>query len=246
MKYDLETARKVAEEFAEKYRKKSIGIIFHGALARGYFDKFADIDIIIVGERKMGAIPPVPRNGKFKGFVIDYYTITLKEFEKKEWPMTGRLALSEAIVYHDPTGAIKEAIKKKARFNKGERKFLMIEGIIQSEWFCKELPKLWVHRGDIVSAHAMFDKGMQFFYQALFAYNNRLVPYEKWRLNYARKLPWLPERFDENVGEVYLVKSLTPKELGRRTKAFMRMWEQLAPRAEKETRMSLKQMDALV
>ncbi len=242
----LEKARSVAEEFSEKYKKDALGIIFQGALARDYFDKFADIDIIVIGKKKLQMVPSVPRNAKYKGFVIDYWTTSLKELKKKEWSMSMRWSLSEAIVYHDTNGIIKKLLKERAKFLKGERRWLMIEGTIQSEWFCNSMPELWVSRGDIVSAHAVFDKGMQHFYEALFAFNNCLVPYEKWRINYARKLPWVPKKFDEKLKEIYLVKSLSKKELERRKNAFMYIWNQFAPKIEKEVKLTIKEMDKMV
>ncbi len=246
MQYTIEKARLVAEEFAEKYKKKSIGIIFSGALARGYFDRYADLDIIIVGKNKLKRIPSVKRNEKYRGFQMDYHTTTLEDLKNKEWPMEQRWAFSEAIIYHDTKNIIKRLIEYKAMFLKGERKWLMIEGTVQSKWFCSQLPDLWVSRGDVVSAHSMFSEGLKYFFNALFALNNGLVPYEKWTLNYSRKLKWLPDRFEEKIKDVYLVRSFTNKELERRKEAFMYLWNQLWKNVRKEVRMSFEDMDRLV
>lgn len=247
MRYDLDKARKIAEELAEKYKKKgAIGIVFLGALVRGYFDSHADIDIIVFTRKptKRKGREPI---GKYKGFDIDLWLTTIEHMNKTfDWPMPGRWAWSQADIYYDPTGKIKKIKREKARFNKGERKWLMIEGIVQSEWFCNFLPDLWVTRKDIVSAHAMFDKGLQHFFEALFAFNKQLVPYEKWRLNYSRKLKWLPRRYDEKINEVHIVRTLNKKELQRRKKAFMYLWKQLFQKIEKEVGMSIKEMDRLV
>lgn len=66
----LTESRKIAEQFSNKFKKKEIvGIMFIGALARGYFDKFADIDIIILTIKKVK-----PRGlpvKKYKGFHFD-------------------------------------------------------------------------------------------------------------------------------------------------------------------------------
>ena len=242
----LADAQRIAEEFADKYKNQALGIIFTGALARNYFDKFADIDIVIIGKKSLPMVKSVPRNGTYKGFVIDYWTTTLSQLMKQNWSMPMRWAFSEAVVYHDTKGTMKKLIKEKARFLKSERKSLMIEGIIQSEWFCSTLPEVWAARDDIVSAHGMFDKGVQHFFEALFSYNNRLVPYEKWRLNYARALPWLPKQFENKLKEIYLVRRLDKQELDRRKRTFMYLWKQLEPRIVKETKMTLKEMDALV
>jgi len=44
----LTNARRIAHEFAQQYiRDDIVGIVFLGAIARGYFDHAADIDIAL-------------------------------------------------------------------------------------------------------------------------------------------------------------------------------------------------------
>ena len=51
----LEKATRVAKEFAQQHINNDIvGIVFLGAVARGYFDRSADIDIAIF--QKQGAV----------------------------------------------------------------------------------------------------------------------------------------------------------------------------------------------
>jgi predicted nucleotidyltransferase len=232
----LSKATVAAQQFAGGYKRKGVaGIFFMGALARGYFDKYADIDIVIVA-RKSSKLRfdyrlPIP---KYEGFELDAWVGCLEDMKKKSWSMDRRWSFSEAKIYYDPYGELRRLLKEKCRYRKRERRWLIMEGTVQSEWFANRLPKVWVSRGDMLSAHAMFGYGVSYLLQAVFAINKRLIPYKKWDLNYSRKLPWLPDRFHEKLGEIYTMRDLTREEIDRRRRAFMYIWGPVRKRAEKE------------
>ena len=240
-------ALEVAKEFVERYKRADVvGIVFLGALARGYFDKYADIDISIL-KGKNSKIKSIPvKYVRFRGYEIDYAVNNFEDASKTEWTMAGRWAHSQAMIYYDPDGLVKKLIQKKCKLSAKERRWLMIEGTTQSEWYGNDLPKVWIHRKDLLSAHSMFFKAIDHFLDALFALNNRLVPDHKWKLNSAMKLEWLPKDFRKRVNEVLRVSKLDEAELRRRSRDFMHLWKQLKPKVEKEVNMRYEKFRKLV
>ena len=105
---------------------------------------------------------------------------------------------------------------------------------------------LWVERGNIVSAHHMFDQGLNYFYDMLFGLNNQLVADIKWRYYCVEKLQKLPHNFKEKIKETMLLHSFSIDELERRQEAFMEIWREMKPVIEEEVHMSFDEMLQIV
>lgn len=240
-------ASRIATDFCKKYCNDPsvVGILWYGALARGYFDSFADVDIGIF-VKKDSTIKCHKKSIWVDGVEIDYAIISYENSLNDEWDQNGRFAHSEAIIYSDPKGLIKKLLKKKVTLTKKERDWLLMKGTVQSEWRCLDLSKSWTQRGDLLSAHAMFLKGLDHFLDALYVYNHELIPDPKWKVYFSYQLKWLPKNYKKLFTECLLMKSLTLKDLERRRNAFMKLWNPLAKRAEKELGMTTTEMDVIV
>ena len=127
-----------------------------------------------------------------------------------------------------------------------EKKWLMISGLNLSEWYINRLTQLWVERGNIVSAHHMFDQGLIYFFDMLFGLNNELILDMKWRYYCAEKLERLPHNFQEQIKETIMLHSFSLEELERRKNAFMDMWEEMKPIIEEEVQMSYSEIIELI
>jgi len=242
----LVEATKIAEEFASRYKQEGIvGIVFLGGIARGYFDKFSDIDVSIVRE-KHAKIKPKQEEIKYKGFLIDYAISTYEEWSKEDWNMEARWTFSCAKIFYDPKEKIKEVLNEKVPLKEKERRWFMIEGMTQSDYFCNRVSKSWIYRGDILSAHNSINAALDDFFKALFALNNELIPSTKWKIYLSKNLKWLPKKFNESLNEILLIKDFSIEELQRRRKALNYLWKQTLPKAEKEIGMKFDEFAKLV
>ena len=234
----LRKARKIAETLAGKYIERgALGVVFLGALARGYFDEYADIDVIIIKSKK-SKIPSEQKDYfNKKGFELDYCVVNYEDLLREKWSMEARWAYSQSIIYHDAKGVIKKLLKQKVPLKKSERKQLLIEGCAQSEWYVNELTKSWTLRGDTMSAHSMIHYGTEHFLNALFVLNGQLIPAGKWKFYCAQRLRWLPKNFAKKIKEVYKVETFSSAQLKKRRQAFMYLWNQLLPKVEREVGM---------
>lgn len=221
------------------------GIVFLGAIVRGYFDASADIDIAVFKRRgSQFAIP----NKFFKIEEIELH-IWLSDFESEvtnAWDMAKRWTFSQCQVVHDPSCEVARLIAEKVPLQADERRWLLMSGLVLSEWYINRLTELWLQRGDPLSAQDMFQHGLEYFYELLFGLNNSLVPDRKWRVYCVQRLERLPADFSVRLQEVLLLHEFSTAELQRRKDAFMAMWRELQPIVEAEVGISFDEMVEVV
>jgi hypothetical protein len=242
----LKKATRVAREFAQQYKRDDlVGIVFLGAIARGYFDHAADIDIALF--KKPGTTIPLPSQFlKVHGFEIH---IHLEEYDiavQPLWDMSKRWTYSQCQIYYDPKGLISKLLQEIVPLKPEERKWLLMSGLALSDWYINSLTHLWVERGNMVSAHHMFAQGLIYFFDLLFGINNELVADMKWRYYCVEKLPRLPLKFHDRIKDVLLLNAFTVKEIDRRQRAFMELWQQMVPLVEQEVKIPYAEIKNLV
>ena len=121
-----------------------------------------------------------------------------------------------------------------------------MSGLTLSDWYINSLTHLWVERGNMISAHHMFDQGLNYFFDMLFAINNELVADMKWRYYCVERLTQLPPDFHEHIKEVMLLNAFTVEEIERRQRIFMEMWKYMVPLVEQEVEMPYDEIKNLV
>jgi hypothetical protein len=242
----LEQATRVAHEFARQYIRDDVaGIVFLGAIARGYFDRAADIDIALFTQP--GAAIALPSQFlKVNGLEMHCHLADYESEHAASWNMAKRWTYAQGQIHYDPEGKIARLLAAKVPLRPEEKRWLLMSGLVLSEWYINRLTQLWVERGNLVSAHHMCDEGLSHFFSLLFGLNDQLVADIKWRYYCVERLPRLPSQFRERIQDVMLVGSLSMEELARRRAAFMELWRELQPVVEQEVRLSFDEMIALV
>jgi hypothetical protein len=242
----LEQARRVAVEFAQQYTVDGmVGIVFLGAIARGYFDASADIDIAFFKSQESEFPMPVMFQ-KLQGFLVHSYVQDYESAIQTPWEMAKRWTYSQGQIHFDPNGLIARLLLEKVPLQPQEKKWLLMSGLALSEWYINSLTGLWLERGNIISAQHMFNQGLNYFFEMLFAINDQLVADMKWRYYCVERLPRLPEHFRETIQEVMSLHEFTVAEIDRRKSAFMTMWRQMLPLVEQEVQMSYDEIKDLV
>jgi len=242
----LEKAHRVADEFVAPYMTNEVvGIVFLGAIVRGYFDHWADVDIAIIKETSSELNIPQ------KFFTVDGLDVQVwfSDYETERdqpWDMPKRWTYSQARIHYDPSDRIAALLREKVPLQPDERKWLMMSGLTLSHWYVNDLTHLWVQRGNLTSAQHMFFQGLNYFFDMLCGLNNELVPDMKWRYYCVEQLERLPHNFRERLQECLLLHAFTIEELERRQKAFLEMWTEIKPIIEQEVRLSLQEMEELV
>jgi hypothetical protein len=162
------------------------------------------------------------------------------------WDMAKRWAFSHGQIYYDPRGWVARLLAEKVPLRPEERRWLMIEGMTQSDWYIRTLTKLWNMRGNRISAQHMFDQGLTHFFDALYGLNNALVADVKWRYYAVERLPLLPPEFREHIQEVLRCLDFTVEDIERRQQAFADLWQWALPKIEQEVEMTFAEFSLLV
>jgi hypothetical protein len=242
----LEKATRVAKEFAQQYiRDEIVGIVFLGAIVRGYFDHSADIDIALF-KKQASEISLATKYLKVEGLEIHCHLANYEDELNESWDMAKRWTFSQGQIYYDPQGRISKLLEEKIPLKPEEKRWLLMSGLTLSEWYINRLTQLWVERGNLISAHHMFAQGLNYFFDMLFALNNQLVADMKWRYYCAERLVRLPTNFQERIKETMILNAISLEELERRQKAFMEMWRDMVPIVEQEVQMSYDEFSQLV
>ena len=107
----LEKAIGVAREFTQQYMGDDVvGIVFLGAIARGYFDRSANIDIAIF--KKRASEIPVPNKFlKIDGFEVQCWLSDYESELTSSWDMPKRWTYAQGQVYFDPLGKISQLFR---------------------------------------------------------------------------------------------------------------------------------------
>lgn len=84
----------------------------------------------------------------------------------------------------------------------------------------------------------MITEGINLFLNMLFAFNHELPPDYKWKIFCTKELTIKPEKFEERISDVLMVKEMTIFELERRMKSFLGLWKEMIPRIEEGIKMS--------
>ena len=92
----------------------------------------------------------------------------------------------------------------------------------------------------------MFNQGLNYFFDMLFALNNQLAADVKWRYYCVERLSFLPPHFHESIQEILLLNALTVEEIKRRQRVFMEMWRHMVPLVERELKMPYDEFKNLV
>lgn len=242
----LEKAIRIAQEFARGLISDDItGIVFLGAVARGYFDSEADIDIAIF-KRKGSQFSLDAKFFKVEGMEVQVWLSDYERELREAWDMPKRWTYSQSQIFHDPQRKIAGLLRAKVPLKAEEKRWMLMCGLTLSEWYVNRLTHLWVMRGNITSAHGMFSQGLTYFFDMLFVLNDELVPDMKWRQYSVERLEHLPQNFQSRIKETMLLHEFSLEELERRRMAFMEMWEEMKPVVEGEVGLSYPEIQELV
>jgi hypothetical protein len=242
----LEKATQVAKDFAQQYiRDEIVGIVFLGAIVRGYFDHSADIDIALF-KKQASELSLATQYLKVEGLEIHCHLADYEGELSAPWDMAKRWTFSQRQIYYDPQGRISQLLQEKVPLKPEEKRWLLMSGLSLSEWYINRLTRLWVERGNLISAHHMFAQGLNYFFDMLFALNNELVADMKWRYYCAERLAQLPPKFQERMKETLMLQAFSVEEIERRQRAFMEMWRDMVPVVEQELQMPYDEFSQLV
>ena len=247
----LDRFKPVAERLVSEISslKNVSGVVLLGGLARGFMDKYSDLDITVLLETSDSSLKQHIRRicakDKLRGLDLDLEIYALADFKAKVWDDMDRWEYSHAKIAFDPEGKTRKAIADKLKVPKSfwiERIAAEVEHL---KWYCCSLDEsvgtvseAWVERGDLAAAHYCLNNTSEVMLELAFALNREFLPSPKWRLYYSYKLRRLPEGFKEDMIEAMKIDSISLEEFKRRLKILRDIWTKILPIVEEETNLT--------
>ncbi len=266
----IEKFKKAADNVVSKVSSHEgvKGIIFLGALVRGFADRTSDLDITIflsridkdVGMRIQRLAMNEAKRSGIEDMDMDIMIESLETLRKREWDETDKWDFSKsAKIVFDPQGEIEKLFAEKLEVPED---FWVKRIVVYAEclkWYCcppnekwalkrrrlgipSTVSESWVDRGDLAAAHYCVNYGLDLLLKILFALNKEYLPPPKWRLFYSYSLKLLPKGFKKLLEEALHIKSFSAKDLNRRLKAVRNLWLKTTRKIGMETGLTPKQM----
>jgi len=191
------------------------GVVAIGSVAKGIAREDSDIDAVIFLEPfDLYAIPAEfkwqPDQGTFHGIFsavensiqLDFKRLDLAQWSKQTyvWPESVCAELSEGWIAFDRDGRIQKLIAERTKFGDEIQQERLDETITRLDWLLSEstTDRTWITLGPTI-AHYRLHSAYDYLMGGLFAYNRRWRSWRSRELSDLLNLPWLPERFDEQL-----------------------------------------------
>jgi predicted nucleotidyltransferase len=245
----IEEFRHLAETLVSKIApfKGVAGIVLIGGLARGFADRYSDVDTIVLLRREDKALrEEIWKVGahlqRQTSIDMDVEVHFLDNFKKHRWSEMTRWDFSHAQIVYDTNGEIKKLLNRKLKVGESFwREHIVVYGEYL-KWYCcppKEdmgtMTETWIERGDLASAHFCLNYSIDLIVRMTFALNKEFLPPPKWMLFYSYNLKWLPDDYRKLFEEALTVKSLSVSDLKRRLKTLRKMWREILPVIRSQT-----------
>jgi hypothetical protein len=191
------------------------GVIVIGSVAKGIARADSDIDAFVFLEPfDLYAIPAEckwqPDQRTFHGIFsevensiqLDFKRLDLLEWSKPtyEWPDSICAELSEGWLAFDRNNQIQKLIAERTNFSEETRQERLDDAFVRLDWLLSDstVERTWVTLGPNI-AHYRLHSACDYLMQALFAYNRRWRSLPGRELPDLLNLPWLPERFEQQL-----------------------------------------------
>jgi hypothetical protein len=191
------------------------GVVVIGSVAKGIARADSDIDAIVFLEPfDLYAIAAEfkwrPADCTFHGIFsevensiqLDFKRLDLQEWSKSThvWPETICAELSEGWLAFDRNNHIQKIVAERTSLNDEIRRERLDDAIVHIDWLLSDsaVEQTWEMFGATI-AHYRLHSAYDYLTQALFAYNRRWRTLRSRELSDLLKLPWLPEKFNEQL-----------------------------------------------
>jgi len=251
----IEEPRKIAAQIVSDISSLEgvSGLVFEGGLARGFMDKYSDLDItVLLAKEDEGLVERIRKIAshaeKHGGIDVDLEVHQMDELKRK-WSEIERWDYSHAQIVLDADGEVRKLLEEKLSVStEFWVRRIVICSVLQSWYCCPQrkadctIAEMWIDRGDPISAHYCVNYGVDLMLKTLFALNREFWPPQKWRIFHSYQLRWTPDGYRGLLEEAIKLRSTSEDELARRLRALRSIWEGTVPKIEEETGLTMKKM----
>lgn len=208
-----------------------VGITLNGGMSRGYADHLSEIDITIYLKPETyqrwqsGKSPLSSGITVIEGALYDLKIVDFSAEQKRSWDSDTLWDASYAKILYDPDSLVAQLFQEKlARFPQAED----AEGHLFSCWWYFRLAgDIWIHRGDVLQGHQMFNQAVVSLVKALFIANKEFISHQKWLIHMSRSLKWTPNDWEDRLREAMSTGDMTISSLKQRQAVIEALWDEI-------------------
>jgi predicted nucleotidyltransferase len=240
-KNQIELFKKAADEIVELLSKNEavIGIMYSEGLARGFADKYSDVDILVFMSSENSA---VRKSAKLISADIEHRDAietdievhVLDAFMKQQWDDYLKWDLSNSKVVFDRDGVSSKKIGEKLKVDEEFTKTQIAKNMVYISWYCfpeksgiPSMIDLWDNRGDPASAHHAVSYAMDLTTEILYALNKSYIPAPKWRIHYLQNLDLVSMDFQSIFEKAILVREMSVTDARKRASTLHPLWREM-------------------
>jgi hypothetical protein len=226
------------------------GVVVIGSVAKGIARGDSDIDaVIFLKPFDLYAIPAEFKwrsdDGSFHGIFrevensiqLDFKRLNLQAWSKPTyvWPESICAELSEGWLAFDRDSHIQKLIAERTYFNDEIRQKRLDDAIVHLDWLLRDssTERTWETQGAKI-AHYRLHSAYDYLTQALFAYNRHWRTLRSRELPDLLKLPWLPQKFDEQLILATNALSVTKDGYQRRVTTLQQFFNELMTKCRQD------------
>jgi predicted nucleotidyltransferase len=242
----IDSFRRTADEFVKSlsHFDSVEGILYIGGLARGFADKYSDLDLIVIFNNDDSYARDFlnslsAQHEDRSGIEVDIEIYYLEDYLAKDWDEYVRWELSHAIYAYDRQGKVEKKIKQKLHLDEDAWKSRISHPLVYISWYCSppedyipSMIDLWRDRGSPLSAQYSVLYGLDLVLQVIYALNREYLPAPKWRIFYVKHLDWIPDDFEAALQQIMLPTELTADDAMERAKIISSINSALLGRAK--------------
>ena len=208
-----------------------LGITLNGGLSRGYGDQLSEIDVTLYlapetfAQWQTAQSPFAQGITKLDGQLYDIKVVDFTAEQSKPWASDTLWDASYAEILYDPDQQLAPLFAERLAQRPPPDE---AQGYLMSCWWYFQLAgDIWIHRGDVVQGHHLFNQAVVALLKALFIANGEWIPHEKWLFHLSRTLAWTPEQWPERLQAAMNTGDFTIDSLRRRQGVIAALWTEL-------------------
>lgn len=208
-----------------------VGITLNGGLSRGYGDHLSEIDVTLYlsaetfSQWQTKQSPLAQGITKIDGQLYDIKVVDFAAEQSKPWSSDTLWDASYAEILYDPAQQLAALLTERLAHRPTPDE---AQGHLMSCWWYFQLAgDIWIHRGDVVQGHHMFNQAVVALLKALFIANREWIPHEKWLFHLSRTLAWTPSQWDEQLQAAMSTGDFTIDSLRNRQRVIAALWTEL-------------------
>lgn len=158
------------------------------------------------------------------------------------WDTGKKEAYSKAEILYEKNDNVRKLIEAKVKITEEYRKNRLALILGQYKWYVEINPIRTIERGLYMNGIDLLNKGIDLFVEALYLYNYQYMPHNKWRLDMALDLNFVPKNYVKNINNALITESIDANGIIKKRNNIIKLFSELIDTITKEFDMNVDEL----